>query len=1016
MTPNGETYKEDRATLHLHGGATPWISDGTPHQWTTPAGETTTYPKGVSVQYVPDMWFRAGAVVPNTVGVTTPPLAGDTNNPGDGSLTFYYTNDQSARLMFYHDHAYGITRLNVYAGEAAPYLLNDAPGTGERALVASGVIPPDADQIPLVVQDKTFVPDTTTTFTNSLGTFPSQLAAQDPTWNTAAWGAKGSLWFPHVYMPNQNPADIQGGANMMGRWDYGPWFFPPLTAAAGLINGPVPNPLAGSTPLEGAVNPGTPNPSMVPEAFMDTPVVNGTPYPYVKVGKKAYRFRILNACNDRNLNLQLYYAKSNTPATVDGLGNPTLQTDSGEVPMVPAVPHPGNPGWPSTWPTDGRDGGVPDPAAVGPSMIQIGTEGGILPNPVVLPNTPVGYEYNRRNIVVLNVTNKTLFLGPAERADVIVDFSGVPDGSKLILYNDAPAPVPASDPRNDYYTGNPDQTTTGGAPSTIAGYGPNTRTVMQFQVTATLGSTAVNPNLLSNLQAALPPAFAATQPPMIVPQTTYPAPNNGASDTYVKIADTQVTFNALGIGSPLAPYTSVGSVNVTTPGTGYTNAPMVSFTGTGTGAGALATLSVTNVAVTNGGSGYLAAPTVTFAGGGGAGATAVATISGGAVTGVTITNPGERYTSMPTVGFTPAPGDPGINAAATATGGVNEVLVTSGGTGYSAPLPSTATSDLVFTGGGGSGTVASASYDVTMNMRPKAIQELFELNYGRMNATLGVELPFTNFNIQTTIPLGYIDPLTEEINMSATALSPVILGDGTQIWKITHNGVDTHTIHFHLYNVQLINRVGWDGAIVPPDANELGWKEAVRMHPLQDAIVALRPVTPTLPFSIPNSSRVLDPTIPQDAPMTVTNPVDGNPLTITNALTDFGWEYVWHCHLLGHEENDMMRPVGFHVEPQPNTLTSAPALPGVTLNWLNPAADARAFIPAVTSFTVQRATDANFTTGVTNFTGIAAGSTTYTDATAAALTTYYYRVKTLGTLAVGLNDSSWSNTTLITTP
>ena len=30
--------------------------------------------------------------------------------------------------MFYHDHAWGITRLNVYAGEAAGYLLTDADG------------------------------------------------------------------------------------------------------------------------------------------------------------------------------------------------------------------------------------------------------------------------------------------------------------------------------------------------------------------------------------------------------------------------------------------------------------------------------------------------------------------------------------------------------------------------------------------------------------------------------------------------------------------------------------------------------------------------------------------------------------------------------------------------------------------------------------------------------------------------------------------------------------------------
>jgi FtsP/CotA-like multicopper oxidase with cupredoxin domain len=40
--PIYEQYKQNRATLHLHGGNTPWISDGTAHQWTTPAGETTS--------------------------------------------------------------------------------------------------------------------------------------------------------------------------------------------------------------------------------------------------------------------------------------------------------------------------------------------------------------------------------------------------------------------------------------------------------------------------------------------------------------------------------------------------------------------------------------------------------------------------------------------------------------------------------------------------------------------------------------------------------------------------------------------------------------------------------------------------------------------------------------------------------------------------------------------------------------------------------------------------------------
>ena len=46
MGPDGvHMYKQNRATLHLHGGATPWISDGTPHQWTTPADENTRTPR-----------------------------------------------------------------------------------------------------------------------------------------------------------------------------------------------------------------------------------------------------------------------------------------------------------------------------------------------------------------------------------------------------------------------------------------------------------------------------------------------------------------------------------------------------------------------------------------------------------------------------------------------------------------------------------------------------------------------------------------------------------------------------------------------------------------------------------------------------------------------------------------------------------------------------------------------------------------------------------------------------------
>ncbi len=53
-------------------------------------------------------------------------------------MTFYWTNQQGGRLMFYHDHAYGITRLNVYAGEAAGYLLYDP---AEEAALATATAP-----------------------------------------------------------------------------------------------------------------------------------------------------------------------------------------------------------------------------------------------------------------------------------------------------------------------------------------------------------------------------------------------------------------------------------------------------------------------------------------------------------------------------------------------------------------------------------------------------------------------------------------------------------------------------------------------------------------------------------------------------------------------------------------------------------------------------------------------------------------------------------------------------------
>ncbi|TAL18410.1 hypothetical protein EPN96_01175 [bacterium] len=654
----GENYTQNRAGLHLHGGLTPWISDGTAHQWITPAAETTSYPKGLSTVNVPDM-----------------------PDPGAGAMTMFYPNQQSGRLMFYHDHAYGLTGLNVYAGEASGYLLTDP---AEQGLVTDGIIP--ADQIPLIIQDKTFVPD------------PVKLAATDPLWDTANWGGMGSLWFPHVYQPNQDPNALDG-LNPLGRWDYGLYVWPPVNTT-----GPLPDI------------------SHVPEAFMDTPVVNGTAYPYLNVLPKAYRFRVLNACNDRFLNLQLYYAVGDT-ADPDGIH---------------------------------RNSGEADLTRPGPVFYQIGNEGGLMPAVALLNNPPrqVGYNLDMRSGTFMNVTQYNLLLGPAERADIVIDFSAVPPGSKLILYNDAPAPLPMEDIRYSYYTGNPDLTAFGGAPSTLPGYGPNVRTLMQFRVdgapAAAFDSAA--------LSAALPAVFAQTQPPAIVPPGIYG--NNAMAST---------------VGPPQ-------------------------------------------------------------------------TLNG---------------------------------------------------------IP----------------------------IKIKTLTEGFD-DLGRMNAVLGDTTVSVNNQGHTTFGLPFIAPPTEYLPAGTT-----------QVWAIAHNGIDSHIIHFHLLNVQVVNRVDITGQIYPPDPNETGWKESVRFDPFLVTFIAVRPAPPTLPFEVPVSIRPLDVTTPSTGALGSTYDPVANP----NPLTNFGWEYVWHCHLLGHEENDMMRPTVFQVVPNTPAAPTAAAGNGKATVTITAPADGGS---AITNYTV----------------------------------------------------------------
>jgi len=75
----------------------------------------------------------------------------DAYQPG-GSFTHIYPNLQPATLMWYHDHALGITRLNVMMGMAAGYVLRDPV---ENALG----LPSGDYEVPLIIQDRSFNPD-----------------------------------------------------------------------------------------------------------------------------------------------------------------------------------------------------------------------------------------------------------------------------------------------------------------------------------------------------------------------------------------------------------------------------------------------------------------------------------------------------------------------------------------------------------------------------------------------------------------------------------------------------------------------------------------------------------------------------------------------------------------------------------------------------------------------------------------------------------------------------------------
>jgi len=104
-----------------------------------------------------------------------------------------------------------------------------------------------------------------------------------------------------------------------------------------------------------------------------------------------------------------------------------------------------------------------------------------------------------------------------------------------------------------------------------------------------------------------------------------------------------------------------------------------------------------------------------------------------------------------------------------------------------------------------------------------------------------------------------------------------VLGS-TEIWTLINPTNDTHPIHLHLVRFQILDRQPYEpwlfqtkrqlhflGPAEPPDANEAGWKDTVQAHSMM-------------------VTRIIVP------------------------FEGFVGRYVWHCHILEHEDNEMMRP------------------------------------------------------------------------------------------------------------
>lgn len=188
--------------------------------------------------------------------------------------------------------------------------------------------------------------------------------------------------------------------------------------------------------------------------------------------------------------------------------------------------------------------------------------------------------------------------------------------------------------------------------------------------------------------------------------------------------------------------------------------------------------------------------------------------------------------------------------------------------------------------------------DTTINLRPLDASPTFP-----PALPLTPQLPVRNVSLmEITDQYGRTMPTIDSrgfMPMGVPITEVVKLGD-TEQWDIINSTVDSHPMHLHLVSFQLIDRVALPATLDPVTGLSTGFTP---------------PVDDPMAYSFTPPSYVADPAIAPIPPapweLGWKDTIECPPgyVTRVKAKFDIPGLYVWHCHILSHEEHDMMRPM-----------------------------------------------------------------------------------------------------------